>query len=219
MAVNAFHFTLHRGKKTVECPCCGWQEPAFLATSPGKRLNFNSDCPMCDSRSRHRGQALLLPKLLKGMTGNLLIFAPDKVILDVLDKTHISYQTTDLNSVDVEFPGEDMQSLSFADSSFDGILSNHVLEHVPDDLQALRECCRVMRPGGVAIFTLAGNFKRQKTMHLTKPDWIGHYRYYGLDVCDLLEEAGFDVEVVDMGAVTKEKWGVKKGDMAFVCKK
>jgi len=127
--------------------------------------------------------AILLPILLKDKTGNLLIFAPEKVILDVLDKTNMTYKTADLNSVDVDFTGEDMQELSFADNSFDGLLNNHVLEHIPDDQKAVRECYRVIKPGGFALFTLAGDFTKQETKSLPEPDWIGHYRHYGLDVC------------------------------------
>jgi len=39
----------------------------------------------------------------------------------------------------------------------------------------MRECYRVLAPGGMAIFTLAGYFDRQETRTLAKPDWMGHY--------------------------------------------
>lgn len=38
--------------------------------------------------------------------------------------------------------------LPFADSSFDCVIASEVLEHIPDDDQALREITRVLRPGG-----------------------------------------------------------------------
>jgi SAM-dependent methyltransferase len=49
---------------------------------------------------------------------------------------------------------EDCQHLSFADDSLDIITSNHVFEHVPDDLAAYRECWRTLRPGGSLSFTV-----------------------------------------------------------------
>lgn len=219
MTVNAYQFTLRRGKKTVECPCCGWQGPAFLATSPGRHLSLNSSCPDCDSRSRHRGLALMLPSLLEGKSGKFLLFAPEKVILDTLVKTNVTVQTTDLNRLDVDFANEDIQKLSFNDETYEALLANHVLEHIPDDLQALCECYRVLEPGGIALLTLAGDFSQQETHRLNKPDWLGHYRSYGLDVIDLFREAGFEVEAVNMGAGIDPKWGVKEGDMLFVGKK
>ncbi len=219
MTVNAYHYTLRRGKNTVECPCCGWRGPAFLATSPGQHLALNSSCPDCDSRSRHRGLALMLPSLLEGKSGAFLLFAPEKVVLETLAKTNVTIHTTDLNRRDVDFPNEDIQHLSFKDETYEALLANHVLEHIPDDLQALRECYRVLKPGGIALFTVAGDFTVQETRKLHKVDWLGHYRYYGLDVLDLFREAGFEVEAVNMGAGIDPKWGVREGDMLFVGKK
>lgn len=45
----------------------------------------------------------------------------------------------------------DIQRLDVPDSTFDVILLNEVLEHVPDDSLALKEAYRVLKPGGLAI--------------------------------------------------------------------
>lgn len=45
----------------------------------------------------------------------------------------------------------DLQRLPFPDGAFDLALVNEVLEHVPDDLVALREVHRVLRPGGRVV--------------------------------------------------------------------
>lgn len=45
----------------------------------------------------------------------------------------------------------DLERIAFADNSFDVALLNEVLEHVPDDRQALREVNRVLRPRGTLI--------------------------------------------------------------------
>ncbi|MGH7155567.1 MAG: class I SAM-dependent methyltransferase [Acetobacteraceae bacterium] len=49
---------------------------------------------------------------------------------------------------------EDLQQLSFPDSSLDIVLSSDVLEHVPDAYRAHAEIYRVLRPGGRHIFTV-----------------------------------------------------------------
>lgn len=49
---------------------------------------------------------------------------------------------------------EDLQALSFADGSFDLVLSSDVMEHMPDPYRAHAEIFRVLRPGGRHILTV-----------------------------------------------------------------
>jgi ubiquinone/menaquinone biosynthesis C-methylase UbiE len=48
----------------------------------------------------------------------------------------------------------DALALPFADAEFDRIVAAEVLEHIPDDLQALSEVARVLRPGGTTAITV-----------------------------------------------------------------
>jgi SAM-dependent methyltransferase len=48
----------------------------------------------------------------------------------------------------LELQVADVQSLPFADASFDLALASHMLYHVPDRARALAELARVLRPGG-----------------------------------------------------------------------
>ena len=48
---------------------------------------------------------------------------------------------------------EDAEALSFADATFDLVVSCDVLEHVNDPSAAMAEIMRVLRPGGRAILT------------------------------------------------------------------
>lgn len=45
----------------------------------------------------------------------------------------------------------DVQALPFADNSFDLVMANHMLYHVPNIAQALQEIRRVLRPDGVLM--------------------------------------------------------------------
>jgi SAM-dependent methyltransferase len=45
----------------------------------------------------------------------------------------------------------DLERAPFASASFDVVLLNEVLEHVPDDAAALREAFRMLRPGGALV--------------------------------------------------------------------
>ncbi len=48
----------------------------------------------------------------------------------------------------IRFALTDAQALPFAEGSFDAVLANHMLYHVPDLEAALSEFVRVLRPGG-----------------------------------------------------------------------
>jgi 2-polyprenyl-3-methyl-5-hydroxy-6-metoxy-1,4-benzoquinol methylase len=54
----------------------------------------------------------------------------------------------------IEYPAFDMQHLPMEDGEFDLVIHSDTLEHVPDPLQGLRECLRVLKPEGRCIFTI-----------------------------------------------------------------
>lgn len=47
----------------------------------------------------------------------------------------------------------DAQTLPFPDASFDVVMANHMLYHVPDIPRAITECRRLLRPGGLLLAT------------------------------------------------------------------
>ena len=53
----------------------------------------------------------------------------------------------------VRFEEGDAEALPFADGSFDAVVGNFGIHHVPDPLWALREAHRVLRPRGRVAFT------------------------------------------------------------------
>lgn len=61
----------------------------------------------------------------------------------------------------------DAQSLPLRDASFDRVLANHMLYHVPDRERALREMRRVLKPGGRAVLATnaADNYARLDELH------------------------------------------------------
>jgi SAM-dependent methyltransferase len=48
----------------------------------------------------------------------------------------------------------DALHLPFPDGSFDRVICSEVLEHIPDDVAAMRELTRVLRPGGTMAITV-----------------------------------------------------------------
>jgi len=72
-----------------------------------------------------------------------------------------------------EFLVGDIMQLPFRDGIFDCILSSETLEHIPNDVLAMRELSRALKENGVVIITVPYGSK------LTKVDIkIGHFRRY-----------------------------------------
>jgi SAM-dependent methyltransferase len=108
---------------------------------------------------------------------------------------------------------QDIQALSFGDSSFDVLISLDVLEHVPYNNLALLEIARVLRPGGSLVLTVPFTVNKYETtvraemeadgqvthylpmeMHGNPTDPINGalcFRHYGWSVFDDLRKVGF----------------------------
>jgi SAM-dependent methyltransferase len=110
---------------------------------------------------------------------------------------------------------EDLTRLTYADASFDLVLTSESLEHVPDLDAALGEIRRVLVPGGRHIFTipLLPHTERTFPRAIVRPDGsvedraprIAHpggdwgypvFTEFGTDLTDLLGRAGFEVSVL-----------------------
>jgi len=48
----------------------------------------------------------------------------------------------------------DALALPFPDAAFDRVIASEILEHIPDDEQAMHELARVLRPGGTMAITV-----------------------------------------------------------------
>ena len=116
------------------------------------------------------------------------------------------YVTADLESplADMHF---DIQQIPLADGEFDVVICNHIMEHVEDDLRAMRELYRVMRRGGWGVILSPVELDRATTFEddsitdeAERTRIFGQYdhrRVYGRDYADRLREAGFEVEDLD----------------------
>ena len=185
--------------------------------------------PSTLSLERHR----LLWLYLKNETNffnaplKVLHFAPEQAFYNRFRQMpQLDYTTTDLNSplADVH---ADICSLPFDDKSFDVILCNHVLEHIPEDRKAMQELYRILKPGGWGVFQVPQDLKREKTLEddtITDPKerarifgQYDHVRVYGRDYFDLLEEAGFEAQGIDYTANYSpdeiKRYGLAKGEL------
>jgi len=60
----------------------------------------------------------------------------------------------------------DAQSIPYDDASFDAVIANHMLYHVPDRAKALSEMLRVLRPGGRLYTSTVGETHTQELFEI-----------------------------------------------------
>lgn len=191
--------------------------------------------PSTLSLERHRLLWLYLTNETDFFTAPLKIlhFAPEQAFYKRFRiLKNIKYTTTDLNSplADVK---ADICNLPFEDNSFDVILCNHVLEHIPDDTKAMHEIYRILKKGGWGVFQIPQDLKREETFEddsitdkKERAKIFGQYdhvRIYGRDYFEKLRSIGFTVEEVDYTAALPpsdiEKYRLAKGEIIPVVRK
>lgn len=170
----------------------------------------NFSCPKCGSHDRERHLLLYLNKtgFLKSMTGTAVLhFAPERWLASVVAGLKpAKYVKADLFPASSDVEKIDMLAIPYGNESFDWVIANHVLEHVPDEMKAFSELHRVLRLGGYAILQTPYCEKLKNTFYdegITDPEarlqaygQADHARLFGLDIFDKIEKVGFKSCVV-----------------------
>ena len=114
---------------------------------------------------------------------------------------------------------QNLEALTFPDNSFDIVVTSDVMEHVRLDLRAHQEIRRVLKRGGIYLFTVPHLRDRRETFYrvavvdsddpakdifLTEKEYHGDanskdgralsYRSYGTDLDETLQRLGFTVD-------------------------
>ena len=169
----------------------------------------NFSCPNCGAHDRERHLFLYWEHsgLLARMCGrNILHFAPEKHLSNLIRAQEpAEYVQADLYPNAPGVQRVDMLAMPFADGSFDVLIANHVLEHVPDASAALAEIFRVLKPGGETILQTPYSRKLQHTWEdagidtpqarLYAHGQEDHVRLFGRDIFERITAAGFESNV------------------------
>jgi SAM-dependent methyltransferase len=180
----------------------------------------------CGALERHRLVWLFLEKktdlldgALEGSAKQVLHVAPEVCFEPRLrSRLGSGYLTADLADPRAMLK-LDITDIPYSDGSFDVIYCSHVLEHVLDDRQAMREFFRVLKDDGWAILlvpVLAAETVEDPSAvrpedRLRLYGQEDHVRLYGLDYGDRLREAGFDVQVIGVADLVDPQSAVEMG--------
>ncbi len=128
----------------------------------------------------------------------------------------------------------DIHNMPFENNTFDVILCNHVLEHVENDILALKEIKRVLKKSGYSILqvpfyhplpnktledkSITNSLEREK-----KYGQSDHVRKYGKDYNKRLTLIGFKVDennyINKLSEDLKMKYGLPKSEIIFIASK
>ena len=208
------------------CNVCGWEGYRFRAIAGADYIRYNAGCPGCGSAERQRALIQYMNK--RGYF--------DKKGLRYLDigpvpgfKAYFEAMGCDYISIDLESASAmikmDAAQMGFPDDTFDFIIASHVLEHIKDDVQAIKEMFRVLRSRGLCFIIVPFSKNRTDTIEYKKPNILdpGHVRSYGLDISDRIESIGFKVEKIDLVSEANnddvKRYGLGLEEICFICTK
>ncbi|MBV8666790.1 MAG: methyltransferase domain-containing protein, partial [Burkholderiaceae bacterium] len=217
-------------------PYRGWRDlPPLILALEGVGSDVRQfGCPRCASHDRERHLALYFSKLaiyarMAGAT--ILHFAPERHLSRLIrERGPARYVKCDLYPVAPDVVKIDMMDIPFPDQTFDIIIANHVLEHVGDDLSALKELYRVCKTGGIAILQTPYSAKLHSTLsdpgvdsdqaRLQLYGQEDHVRLYGRDIFERFSSVGFVAKVAShadvLSDVDAQRYGVNRAEPLFL---
>lgn len=218
----------------VECNICNHTYKKFL---PYGRMTprENALCPNCLSLERHRLMHLFLKEKTDFFSANLKVLhvAPEHCFI----KRFEQHKNLDYITADIESPlakvKMDIHDIPFEENTFDVAFCNHVMEHVTDDIKAMSELRRVLKPGGWAIIqsplwpNLDVTYEDPSITDPAERERIfgqnDHVRNYGTDYGRRLERAGFvvteDKFVMQLPAEKVKRHALPASEIIYFCKK
>lgn len=231
------------------CCICGTRFEHYLPTGTGAKVwkdlhgvgagEREAICPNCGSSDRERLVYLFFKDIfhpsLKGRQISLLHIAPETQLSKFLrNLPNVNYTAADKRCEGYSYPDyvkdiDIMDMSDIADNTYNVIVCNHVLEHVANDIDAMRGLRRILKNDGIAILQVPLALKLDKTREdssITTPEdrfeaygQSDHVRLYGIDYPDRLRQAGFVVETLDLASRYSHKYGLNKNELLHVCHK
>lgn len=200
----------------------------------GGGIRGNARCPVCNGIDRYRWCFYVISHYTDILTTpcSILHFAPERTISDLIQTNNqCFYVTADIDK-NMAMLAIDATDIPFQSESFDYVIANHILEHIPDDTAALSEIHRVLKDDGVAIisFPICTDDVTYEDETITSEDerlirfgHKGHVRIYGTDYMERLNKAGFSVEIKspkdELPQYMIERFGIYPEDIILLLRK
>lgn len=223
--VYRFKSFLNKKGNKHKCYICGGTFNHFIKYHGGSKnipefrlkLNLvdsdrdNFGCPFCPAFDRERHLFMFFDKMNfweQLPHFQILHFAPEKNLSEKIEFLKPdNYIKADYNPSQNDIKRIDATNIPYKTNTYDLIICNHVLEHIPDYLKAISEIHRVLKPQGIAILQtpysklLSKNFEDENINTDSLREFFygekDHYRIFSeKQFFSDLKDVGFNLNVV-----------------------
>lgn len=215
-------YQFYRGNN-FQCNICNKTLRKFIHNDEDKI------CPNCGSLDRIRRLWNIIKTEFLRDNISILDFSPSRSLYRMMkNNSSIGYISTDLSGDFLSDFTYDITNIDSRDETYDLIICYHILEHVENDVQAMKELYRVLKKGGVCIvqtpfkqgeiyedYSITSDEGRLK--HFGQKDHLRVYSAAGLE--QRLSYSGFQVDMREYNTETKNMFGYKKSECILICTK
>jgi ubiquinone/menaquinone biosynthesis C-methylase UbiE len=121
---------------------------------------------------------------------------PEPIFRERLQRMFLKYKTLSQADPEADIRAS-IESLPFENATYDIVFASHVLEHIKDDIRAIGEIRRVIKPGGLAVLPVPIISPYTIEYPTPNPHEFGHVRAAGLDYFDRYGELFAGVMIFD----------------------
>jgi predicted SAM-dependent methyltransferase len=192
-----------------------------------KLKNNDKLCPKCGSLARTRKLWNILEHKIQGK--KILHFSPSASIREKIESLNNSnYVTSDLVGEFKASKRLNIESIDELNDSYDLVICYHILEHIEDDIKAMKELLRIIKPKGKCIiqtpFKTGEIYENNKVktdeerlIHFGQKDHVRIYSSEGL--MKRLESVGFKSKMLEFKNVGDNKYGFNLNEKIIIAEK
>ena len=205
-----------------QCNICHFKMSNFI-----KLENNNKLCPKCGSLGRTRRLWSLLENEIQGK--KILHFSPSKSIKTKIESySNSKYITSDYAGEFDAMKKLNIESIDEPKDEFDLVICFHILEHVENDIKAMKELQRIIKPKGMCIIQTpfktgdiyennAVKTDQERLIHFGQKDHLRIYSAEGL--MKRMESVGFQTRLKEYNEVENNRNGYNIDEKLIIAEK
>ena len=197
-----------------QCNICDFKLKQFIELDDRDLL-----CPNCGSRCRTRRLYKTLHET-NALNGTALHFSPPRALSEKFKKLdNLNYYSSDFENEFIADYNYDITAIASESDFYDLIICYHVLEHIEDDIKAMSELYRVLKPNGICFIQTpfkVGDIYEDRKKAFGQEDHVRVFSIKGLQ--NRLESVGFKVKIKTFDKDTDNTFGLKP-ETVFIVKK